>query len=217
MRNYLVLLVVATLASGASADVLWDQPYDGDPWQSLAWADDFTNIPSYSTYSFDDFVVEEPGWRVDEVFISGTDGDSAPENDGVWLTFSTTPDHNEATTVYPGLQDVNEDLYFNMTDDGGVMLEPGTYWISAWVEREFVSDGRFFWDRTTPITGSEHYIHNPGGSWGFGTDPVTGGEWYVGYSKDLSFRIEGTVVPEPASAAFFVLGALAVVFRRRRS
>jgi hypothetical protein len=101
-------------------------------------------------------------------------------------------------------------------------LAPGTYWISAWVDRPFAGGGQWFWDETTPVTGSEFFIHNPGGGFGFGTSPVPGSVVTGPPPHDLAFEIDGTLtsegVPEPGSVLLLSLGAIGLAgygWRRR--
>ncbi len=95
-------------------------------------------------------------------------------------------------------------------------MAPGTYWLTASVDRPLVPGGQWFWLRTAATqNGLEHRFHNPGGGFGFGTDPIPG-SMVFGDAGDLSFRIEGAIVPEPTAFAGLMLGVGWIVRRRAR-
>ena len=62
-------------------------------------------------------------------------------------------------------------------------LNPGTYWITAWVVRPETTGnppgGEWLWNETTVVTGSQAFVDNPGlqylGLYGITTTPVPGG------------------------------------------
>jgi len=203
MRKLLVMLVVASFSAGAYASgVLWNQPWDGV--SAGVVAQEFSDFPPYSSYEFDDFAVPAGGWLIDKVIIYGVEQGLPQYNTGVQLSFTGSPGY--AGGQYIGSQ-VGQDLVFNLPN---VPLGQGTWWISGWVQRPFGTGGQWFWNRTLPVTGSEHYFHNPGGGFGYGTSPIPGTTIY-GSAADLAFRIEGT--PEPATLGLLAIGAL---FLRRR-
>ncbi|MER3474569.1 MAG: hypothetical protein C4335_11180 [Armatimonadota bacterium] len=203
-RSALALLIVLTLCAAVPrADVLWDQPWDGVSRGSPA--QEFTDTANrmYSVWLFDDFTVPEPGWWIDRVTVYGSEQGTPAYNLGIYLSLSTTPHVNALHTVATGTEVVLEprewplrrraDLVFELN---GFYLPPGTYYLSAWVRRPFDLNndgtgndgGQWFWLRTSPTRGAPFYLHNPGGGWGFGADPVGGG-WNT--EQDLSFTIEG--------------------------
>lgn len=72
-------------------------------------------------------------------------------------------------------------------DFAGAPLAAGTYWISVQALGGFHVDGQVYWCRanTYPVRGSEHYLHNPGGAFGYGSAPVPGA-WWKGSAADLA-------------------------------
>ncbi len=209
-----VLACIGLLLMGVSApraDVLWDQPWDGVSLGSPA--QDFTDRDSqpFSVWLFDDFIVPEPGWWIGRVTVYGSEQGTPSYNLGVYLSISPAPHVDVLDVVAIGTEVVLEpgawpqrrraDLVFEL---GGFYLPPGTYYLSAWVRRPFDLNrdgtgndgGQWFWLRTSPTRGEPFYLHNPGGGWGFGGNPVGGG-WNT--EQDLSFTIEGRATPPGAT------------------
>ncbi|GIV15555.1 MAG: hypothetical protein KatS3mg022_0990 [Armatimonadota bacterium] len=192
------LAVVGLLVVGVPAlyaDILWHQPWDGVSRGSPA--QEFTDPDNsiYSVWLFDDFTVPEPGWWIDRVTIYGSEQGTPSYNLGIYLSISPAPHVDVLDVVATGTEVVLEpgetplrrraNLEFELN---GFYLPPGTYYLSAWVRRPFDPGGQWFWLRTSPTFGEPFYLHNPGGGWGFGGNPVGGG-WLT--EQDLSFTIEG--------------------------
>lgn len=99
-------------------------------------------------------------------------------------------------------------------DFGGQLLNPGTYWISAFVERPFTGGGQWFWDNASggPY-GAPARHHNPGGGFGFGSAPID-----IAGPVDMAFTLNGDLaaIPEPSAISALVLGAALLAGRRRR-
>lgn len=195
-RFVLVLLTVFALRIPAlHADILWDQPWDGVSRGSPAQDFTDTDYRTYSVWLFDDFTVPEPGWWIDRVTVYGSEQGTPSYNLGVYLSISPSPHVDVIDVVSIGTEIVLEpgeaplrrraNLQFELN---GFYLQPGTYYLSAWVRRPFDPGGQWFWLRTSPTLGEPFYLHNPGGAWGFGGNPVGGG-WLT--EQDLSFTIEG--------------------------
>jgi len=189
------IIVLVFGAPALRADILWDQPWDGVSRGSPA--QDFTdsNNRIYSVWLFDEFTVPEPGWWLDRVTVYGSEQGTPSYNLGVYLSISPAPHVDVIEVVSIGTEVVLEpgeaplrrraNLEFELS---GFYLPPGTYYLSAWVRRPFDPGGQWFWLRTSPTRGEPFYLHNPGGGWGFGGNPVGGG-WLT--EQDLSFTIEG--------------------------
>jgi len=192
------LAVLAMLAWGAltlRADVLWDQPWDGVSRGSPA--QEFTDRDNriFSVWLFDDFTVPESGWWIDRVTVYGSEQGDTGYNLGVFLSISAAARVDALNVVATGTEVVLEpggpplrrraNLVFELN---GVYLPPGSYYLSAWVRRPFEPGGQWFWLRTSPTQGAPFILHNPGGGWGLGGNPVGGG-WLT--EQDLAFTIEG--------------------------
>jgi hypothetical protein len=184
-----VIAAICVSASNVRADILYQQSPSAD--SSDAVSQTFTDFPDFSTYQFDDFMIEGTTWTVTKVTINGEDHGDPRFNTGVKLAFTTVADFASVTTTYDGVQDQMGNLVF---DNLNISLGAGTHWITAWVERSFADGGQWCWFRTNEdggVVGSEEYFHNPGGGFGSGMDPIPG-SMVFGTPADLAFTIEGT-------------------------
>jgi len=191
-------------AHPANAQVLYAQLYDGV--SVAASSQVFTDLPQLSVYSFDDFAVTGTGWDISKVTASGTDYGNPNANTAVSLAF-TTPDASAIGTTYAGAEDTSGNLVFTQS----IHLNPGNYFITAFVTRP-TSGGQWGFNETTPVRGQSFYLSNPGGGFGFGTTP-----YHIDPRHDLAFEIDGApspgvppAVPEPSSVLTFALAALGI-------
>jgi hypothetical protein len=209
-----ILLAAATVAWApipqARADVLWDQPYDGSSGSIVSQV--FPDLPAFSTKSFDDFVVTG-GWNINSVTIFGVEAGNPAANVAVALSITAVPDFNAPPIAFALGTEVGANLAFTGLS---IDLAPGTYWISAWVNRPFAGGGQWFWEETLPVQGSQFFVHNPGGGFGFGTTPVPGTVVTGDGPHDLAFQIQGSVVPEPGTLTLLGLGTLGLLGLGRR-
>ena len=153
---------------GGAGGILYTQPYDGVSPGVVSQT--FPDSLTYSTHAFDDVTVTGGGWNVQAVTIYGMETGNSSFNLSVSLQFQSTslPSYNDTTDpIYTGTEDANGNLQFTNLN---VNLSPGTYWITAWIDRPFYAGGnqgiQWFWDTTNagnPI-GSEYYLQNPGAS-----------------------------------------------------
>ncbi len=173
----------------------------------------FPDFGAYSTWSIDDFTTTVP-YLIKELFALGTEaGGGAGMNLGIeaaiWAGTDTTLPPELYTTV--GAQ-VGSDLF---ADFGGGLLAAGTHWIGYRVIRPFGGGGgQWFANSCTPVSGSEHWIHNPGGGFGFGAASIPAGGVF-GSPSDLAFTLDGNLVPTPGTLALVGLGGLLAARRRR--
>ncbi len=171
----------------------------------------FTDFPDFTTLSFDDFTLSSAS-NLTSLTVYGTEQGDSSQNQFVLYAITSNANVSPATVYASGFgTQVGSDLTFDLT---GVSLSAGTYWVTAWVVRDFGLGGQWFWNQTgDAISGSESYLHNPGGGFGGGTDPLSSTAFF-GFPADLAFNIQGDVVPAPASLALLGMGGL--IARRRR-
>jgi hypothetical protein len=190
LATLLAVLAASSFAVGVRGDILYQQM----PGNSQVPSQTFTDVPDFSTYEFDDFVVGATGWTVTKITVAGVDAGDPTLNTGVKLALTTGADFTLVanTTVYDGVEDGTGNLVF---DNLNITLSPGvTLWLTAWVERSFTPGGQWYWvtaDDGQPV-GSEEFFHNPGGGFGSGTDPLPGSMVFGTPPADLAFTIEGT-------------------------
>jgi C1A family cysteine protease len=75
-------------------------------------------------------------------------------------------------------------------DFGGAVLPKGTYWISVQASGGFFQYGQTYWYRSNRENpnGLGHFMHNPGGGFGFGEQVAHASTWY-GTRADLAFTL----------------------------
>jgi hypothetical protein len=212
--------IAALLISSATAragNVLYSQPYDGvsPAVPSQIFTDTSPNYSSWNTRAFDDFTVTGSGWLVTGATFYGQDQGDPTQNVSVNMQFLKAPGFT-TTGISGGTEDASGNLSFNGLS---TFLSPGTYSITAWINRPELTGGQWFWDMTNvgnPI-GSEFYIQNPGGGLlqdGNGNplaaNPTPGSQVYGTPPADLAFTLFGSAVPEPSSIVMLTIGGVAL-------
>ncbi len=181
-----------------------------------------TDFPTFRSQAFDDFTIAAPtfittftAYGFDLKYDSGTmtyiPDPSLPTNTGVNAGIYTTPNATTAPILSTtGSEDASRNLNFNF---GGALLAPGTYWVSAWVDRPYgATTSRWLWRTYTPVSGSQAIWHNPLNGWGQGGSPQNVGPLVGAGSVDLAYTLNGFTaasVPEPST--FVLAGALVLV------
>jgi len=197
MWKLMATILLVVFASGTTlAEVIVEQVYDGSSVSRTS--QEFPDYAEFSVFQFDDFTTTQE-WLVTALTVPGTDaGDPNDANvDVVAEIWSDLPeDPNCATTgqlVLSAHGTEDEATATLSFDFEGQSLPAGTYWLCAYVVRNFGDHGLWKWYSTTPVSGSEAYYYNPGGAHGYGPCPVAGSERY-GEARDMAFRLEGTPV-----------------------
>ena len=216
-----VIVGIMTLAvPSARADILYTQPYDGT--SPGAPSQMFPDYPAFSTLAFDDFTIA-PGtsWLVTGATVYGQEQGTRPRTSAFSFSFRRRRCRTSMTRPIRSIPGPRIRANLNFTGQN-ILLGPGTYWITAWVQRPLLpTGGQWFWSETdsgNPI-GSEFYIQNPGGGLlgGLAVNATPGSVVFGQPQADLSFTIYGQAIPEPSSIVLLAAGAGGLlVFRRRR-
>ncbi len=197
MSKPVAMIFLVVLASGAArADVIVEQVYDGS--SSSRTSQEFPDFLDFSTFQLDDFTTTQE-WLVTTLTVPGTE--TADPNDTnidvvaeIWSDLPEDPNcANTGQLVMSAHGTEDEATAILSFDFEGQSLPAGTYWLRAYVVRNFGDHVLWKWYSTTPVSGSEAYYYNPGGALGYGSCPIPGSERY-GEERDMAFRLEGTPV-----------------------
>ena len=135
--------------------------------------------------------------------IGGTAGESGPD-----VTVTSNGELSPTTATALGMGEG-----FDYEASIGGTLDAGSYWISIVADQRFSNtvdlDPEWQWRLGDgPANGFYFYdAQNPEGPVDLGT---------LQADKDLTFALQGTLVPEPSSALMVVLGVAALAIQRRR-
>ena len=194
--------------------VLWDQPLSAT--NTGAYVNqEFSDVPTYSSFAADDFVVPAGGWSVEAIFVpngawnpgtsitcasmlhfeiwadnagipAGYPGSGTP----VWSLAVPPTDSQITITTGPG--GIPADVLATLTTPGN--LAPGTYWFVFYPTAGFAACGQYGRNAADTTNGLTAQWINPGGAFGYGTAWQA---WTIlGVTNtDAAFRLEGTVVP----------------------
>lgn len=197
-RNAVALTTLACLAlsSAGYAQTLYQQPANLSGVGNASQV--FPDQPRFTIYSFDNFTVTGNGWDITQVTAFGVEHGDPTFNTAVSLAFTTSPNAAAIGTTYAGTE-IGSNLVFTQP----VHLNPGAYFLTAYVTRLFTGGGQWLFGESAPVNSSSYYEQNPGGGFGFGTAPLQPSS-----GADLAFQINGTLtpaaVPEPGSVALLI-------------
>jgi hypothetical protein len=165
----------------------------------------FPDFPTFSTFTYDDFTTSQ-SYLVTLLRVYGFETGSAGANLAVTANiYSGSPGPGQVLVMTAnGSEDGAGTLSINF---GGQLLNPGHYWIDAFVNRSFGGGGQWFWDTTSnPVSGSAPIFWNPGGGFGDGTSPIPWSN-VDGLNADQAFDLQGAAAaPAPAGLSLFALG-----------
>jgi len=207
---FTLLFALLSCAARTHAAVVVDQPAGPGDYISQILPD----RPLYSTITFDDFQTTQ-AYHLTSLTVPGTETGDLAQNLAVTANILTGAPGSSVLQSFSGTEGVDGTLQFNL---GGYALTAGSYWLSAYVTRDYTPGGQWFIDTTSTVNGSQAEVQNIGGGYGFGTAPVTF-TVALGSPQDIAFTLSGNAVPEPSTIILFGLGALGLfaVARRRRA
>jgi len=186
--------------------VLYDQL--DNPGTFLTSSQEFPDIPEFTSFAADDFVV--PGgqaWTVTEVDAGAgyLNGPGPVDNFNVF--FYQDSGGLPGTQIYTAIAQsyVDNAGVFQVTLSVPALLTSGTYWVSVQAHMSFTPNGQWSWTDRTVQANSPAAWQNPGG--GFGVGCLT---WCVRTTigdpgaPDQMFRVVGTAgggTPTPTPTA----------------
>jgi hypothetical protein len=181
---------------------------------------DSTNDASWSTYLFDDFTVPVNHiWNVTGVEVYGEEQGVSSLTAGIHMRVTAAPHHSAAALA--SFDQVGPDglVGGNISRSVTWSLTEGHYYLSVWVERDFMTAGQWNWRGRRPAQGDGAWAHNPlGGLIGILAPTPIHQVPVVNEPNpyDLCFKLDGTdtIVPEPAT--WLVLGLALLPLVRRR-
>lgn len=222
----LLIAALSVAAVSANAIILYEQGNvvaGDDPQTELgALSNEFTDFPTSSTYIFDN-ITNAATWTVEDVWIEGITNDPVAPVTMFHLRFSQSANFTAPGTIGLNFSTNNaatlaadKDLRFDL--GAGIDLAPGTWFISAWVVTSFGTSGQWNWKVTNTVVPGEAIAHNPGGAALGVTTPINISQapGMNGIPRDMQFRIEGTIVPEPGTFIAIGLGLAGLAIARRR-
>jgi hypothetical protein len=221
----LLIAALSVSAVTANAIILYEQgnvTLGDDPQTELGvLSNEFTDFPTSSTYIFDN-VTNGAVWNVEDVWIEGITQDPVNPVTMFHLRFSQNANFTAPGTIGlnfstndPATLAADKDLRFDL--GSGINLAAGTWYISAWVVTSFGTSGQWNWKTTETVVGGQAIAHNPGGAALGTTEPINVSQAPgIPNPRDVVFRIEGTVVPEPGTFVAIGLGLAGLAIARRR-
>jgi hypothetical protein len=218
-RTMAAMMAAAALVPGvARASTIVNQPNNAAPGDILSQT--FTDMPSFSTHSFDDFSTTQSFTNL-ALNIFGTElGNPAANLSVVGEIWNGLPGTGSLVLTSTSGTESGANLSISF---GAQTLSAGNYWISAYVVRPISSGGQWFWNESSPVTGSQAFVYNPGGSFGHGTAPVGLSPAYQPAPHDLAFTLSGDpadvpeIDPGSAAATFSALACAVTMLKGRRA
>jgi hypothetical protein len=234
MKNCLVLVAVAGLASAASADVLLGQQGQGYDQGNgaaiggagvfgadydLQLAEDFTIGTSYNiTKVSGDWLTFFGGTPLQGAKVEFfTDNGFGAPNEAPYASY----DASQGETSIQGFNDNLGYVGVTMSVDlsaANITLPADTYWVSI---QPVALGGDWGFVTTQTGQGGNVFLrdggtdHGNGLGGGYGVNDWTSFQTYYGTDVSVGFSVEGNVIPAPGAAALLGLGGL-IAGRRRR-
>jgi len=209
-KRYSILLVVALFASGAGADVLWDngivpngvnaRAISPPGFPDIRVADDVTFLTEVTINDFHANIIEDTGWTHDGMLTLEIREDTDGRGPGDIVATHT----GEFTSMDTGDDYFGRDDFDYWIEGINITLGAGTYWMTI---RNEGGGG----------AGTNYWMTSDGGADGPGSD--TG--WFT---LDIGWVPEGptwhhafvvTGIPEPSTCLLLGIGGLALLRRRR--
>lgn len=223
MRSTYAITLVASLAlcPFAMADLLWDNYTTPDPWDHVTGYSSERATLISETWVVDDAVFEQPV-SIEEIQWIGARDD--PERftgadyiilDAEFNVIADVRDQPFDAIVLGEDFDPPLEIYEGTVQVEPILLDPGQYYFGARLVDGHL--GRNY--AVTSFTGADlirgateaHILAVP-----FGVDDWTPASQVLssGIQSDFAYRINGTVIPEPASLILLLIGAAATLRRR---
>ena len=221
MKRLSGLVICVAFAGAVAGDIIsFQDPDTGDAGYSAQVFEE--RYDDYNIYQLDDLNLGPRGCRLESAAIYWVAGIVAPEYYRI-RTYSDLPTSGWDIDQYflkeycgvTGEYDAQG--RWVVTFDLGGDLYNGTIWIAGYVRADYEGDGRDGWYNAN----AENLGYQPNGSeeyfwwWGTGWMPPMRGHHVYQETADMSWKIEGTPVPEPGLLALVVVGMSACSLLRR--
>ena len=225
------LLVACPVALASTGGILFEQsPAPANLFLTAA-SQEFPATPEFTIFAADDFDVPGgPGWSVTGLtsfFTTGT-GSGLPPQGIRWIIFGDNKGEPgpELLNVVGGTLDLDTglaqvDLQASASD---IDLASGTYWLTSQLIGDLDFFGQEFHLGSLDGAGTSNFMwNNPGDGLGlptgwFDANGTINPDTSQPYSdvQNLAFRLNGTIIPEPATLILLVLSGLQAMRRRPR-
>ena len=209
---------------GKDYQILWDQSTNTNV-GSLADQELLAYGGAYDTYMVDDFSTGGQTWNITSMHTYTSFGDKSITAGKLqfYKKGGSLPDNGADTAP-------EYKVTISMTDLGGGIWEVaatglnipelqgvnGDYWIGLTPELPYGQFGQtFHYVGDVDIRGDLAAWRNPNGGFGLGSNWLPAGPGLIGLNADMSFYLDGDIVPAPGAAALLGLGGLVAARRRR--
>ncbi len=174
----------------------------------------FPDQPTLSVYGFDDFTTNQD-YVIDQIVAYGIEFGHFGT---VHARITQNANHTAPGILFLDVSQAEGEVNGDWTIEfSPISLAAGNYWLEVWVDMNFTWEFGWQWANsntkgTSGVRGNESRLHNPGGGFGFGTNPIPASQTGLHGPRDNAFRIN--VVAEPETLFTLALAFATFLFGR---